>query len=270
MSLFEGKLFLSTDGAATFTERALTLPDGLPQRAGRGDNRGGQDRLYTTPGKEGDLWIAAFNGLYHSTDSGATFVRMDGVSEVHAFGFGKAAPGADYRGAVPGGRGQRPARRSALDRHGQKLGANQRRPAPVGPGAAGNGRSQAIWPGLRGFARTRHCLRGSGEIARKPVVIEFRSRYLELILRRLEMNVALRTTLVATLLAVGGALSTQAIAQDRKPPQVLDLSKLKFQIVDATFVSSLDAGEGKFQETSPEKYRGMVLTVKITKPAERN
>ena len=94
MSLFEGKLFLSTDGAATFTERAFTLPDGLPRRGGRGDNRGGQDHLYTTPGKEGDLWIAAFNGLYHSTDSGETFARMDGVSEVHAFGFGKAAPGA--------------------------------------------------------------------------------------------------------------------------------------------------------------------------------
>jgi photosystem II stability/assembly factor-like uncharacterized protein len=96
MSLFEGKLFLSTDGAATFAGRAFTLPDGLPKRAARGDDRGGQDRLYTTPGKEGDLWIAAFNGLYHSTDSGATFARMDGVSEVHAFGFGKAAPGADY------------------------------------------------------------------------------------------------------------------------------------------------------------------------------
>jgi photosystem II stability/assembly factor-like uncharacterized protein len=110
MSLFEGKLFLSTDGAATFTERALTLPDGLPKRAARGDNRGGQDHLYTTPGKEGDLWLAAFNGLYHSTDSGATFARMDGVSEIHAFGFGKAAPGADYAalylvGVVNGQRG---------------------------------------------------------------------------------------------------------------------------------------------------------------------
>jgi photosystem II stability/assembly factor-like uncharacterized protein len=110
MSLFEGKLFLSTDGAATFTERVLTLPDGLPKRAGRGDNRGGQDHLYTTPGKEGDLWIAAFNGLYHSKDSGGTFTRMDGVSEVHAFGFGKAAPGADYAalylvGVVNGQRG---------------------------------------------------------------------------------------------------------------------------------------------------------------------
>ena len=55
----------------------------------------GQDRLYATPGKEGDLWIAAFNGLYHSPDSGKTFARMDGVSEIHGFGFGKAAPRAD-------------------------------------------------------------------------------------------------------------------------------------------------------------------------------
>jgi photosystem II stability/assembly factor-like uncharacterized protein len=95
MSLFEGKLFLSADGAANFTEQAFELPDGLPQRGSRGDNRGGQDRLYATPGKEGDLWIAAFNGLYHSADSGRTFARMEGVSELHGFGFGKAAPGAE-------------------------------------------------------------------------------------------------------------------------------------------------------------------------------
>jgi photosystem II stability/assembly factor-like uncharacterized protein len=96
MSLFEGKLFLSADGAATFSEQVFTLPGGLPQRGGsRGDNRGGQDRLYTTPGKEGDLWIAAFNGLYHSPDSGKTFARMDGVGELLGFGFGKGAPGAD-------------------------------------------------------------------------------------------------------------------------------------------------------------------------------
>ena len=55
---------------------------------------GGQDRLYTTPGREGDLWLAAFNGLYHSTDTGKTFTRMDGITELHGFGFGKAAPGA--------------------------------------------------------------------------------------------------------------------------------------------------------------------------------
>jgi photosystem II stability/assembly factor-like uncharacterized protein len=97
LALFDGKLFMSDDGATTFKEQPIALPDGLPQRGGnRGDNRGGQDRIYATPGKEGDLWLAAFNGLYHSTDTGKTFVRLGGVTEIHAFGFGKAAPGADY------------------------------------------------------------------------------------------------------------------------------------------------------------------------------
>ncbi len=95
LALFDGKLFVSADGAATFTEQALTLPDGLPKRGNRGDGRGGQDRIYATPGREGDLWLAAFNGLYHSGNSGAAFSRLDGVQEIHAFGFGKAAPDAD-------------------------------------------------------------------------------------------------------------------------------------------------------------------------------
>jgi photosystem II stability/assembly factor-like uncharacterized protein len=98
IALFDGRLFESVDGAAHFIERPLVLSDGLPQRGGggadnrsdRGDDRGGQDRLYATPGREGDLWLAAFNGLYHSAAKG--FDRMPGVEEIHAFGFGKAAP----------------------------------------------------------------------------------------------------------------------------------------------------------------------------------
>jgi len=111
MALFDGKLFVSTDGAATFTEQPLTLPDGIPARGGnRGDERGGQDRIYAAPGKEGDLWLAAFHGLYHSTDSGATFSRLGHVEQVHAFGFGEAAPGEAYPalyliGVVDGVRG---------------------------------------------------------------------------------------------------------------------------------------------------------------------
>lgn len=97
MNLFDGKLYLSTNGGADFLEHTLSLPDGLPQRGGnRGDSRGGQDWIYATPGHEGDLWIAAFNGLYHSTDSGQTFTKTKGLDEIHGFGFGKAAPGMDY------------------------------------------------------------------------------------------------------------------------------------------------------------------------------
>jgi hypothetical protein len=102
MALFDGKLFISSDGGETFESRRLILPGGLPQAGGlggnnrgdRGDNRGGQDRIYATPGVEGDLWIAAFDGLYHSADTGQSFVKIDGVEQIHGFGFGKAAPGA--------------------------------------------------------------------------------------------------------------------------------------------------------------------------------
>ncbi|HVV50252.1 MAG TPA: exo-alpha-sialidase [Polyangia bacterium] len=99
MALFEGKLYESSDGAAHFAERPLELPGGLPKRGGngkdnrtdRGDDRGGQDRLYTAPGREGDLWLAAYDGLYHAP-AGKPFQRLPLVEQIHAFGFGKAAP----------------------------------------------------------------------------------------------------------------------------------------------------------------------------------
>lgn len=93
LDLFGGRLYTSADGGAHFTGRDFTLPGGLPKRGGdRMDARAGQDQLYVTPGRAGDLWIAAFDGLYHSADAGATFGRMAHVEELHAFGFGKAAP----------------------------------------------------------------------------------------------------------------------------------------------------------------------------------
>jgi hypothetical protein len=95
VSLYEGKLFLSTDGAANFVEQAFTLPGGLPTRSGtRIEGGSGWDRLYATPGREGDLWLTVLNGIYHSTDTGKTFTRIEGVTELRGFGFGKAAPGA--------------------------------------------------------------------------------------------------------------------------------------------------------------------------------
>jgi len=99
MALFDDQLFSSSDAGLTFIAQPLALPDGPVVRAaagsnnrtGRGDDRGGQDRLYATPGREGELWLAAFHGLYRSDGKG--FKRMPGVSEIHAFGFGRAAPG---------------------------------------------------------------------------------------------------------------------------------------------------------------------------------
>jgi hypothetical protein len=130
VSLKDQTLYSSMDGGATFTAGRLKL-EGAPvadagpgaANSGRGDNRGGQDRIYATPGRAGEVWLAAFDGLYHSilvfqqsTDANkkagvvAGFARMEGVEEIHAFGFGKAAPGKAYPalylvGTVKGQRG---------------------------------------------------------------------------------------------------------------------------------------------------------------------
>jgi len=94
IDLFGGKLYRSNDAGNSFTGTDLEIPGGIPaSRQGRGDSRGGQDRIYTTPGRSSDLWIAAFDGLYLSTDRGESFVNKPVVEEMHGFGFGKAAPG---------------------------------------------------------------------------------------------------------------------------------------------------------------------------------
>jgi len=100
MALFENRWYASVDGGRSFSARPLDLPDGPVARpavgshnaSGRGDERGGQDRLYAQPGHESRLWLAAFHGLYRRGGEGQGFVRLPGVSEIHAFGFGRAAP----------------------------------------------------------------------------------------------------------------------------------------------------------------------------------
>jgi hypothetical protein len=98
LSLRDAKLCRSTDDAATFTAVSTNLTPIAASRNARGDARGGQDRIYATPGSTGDLWFAAFDGLYHvqlapSLPDGALFTHLAGVDEIHAFGFGKPAPG---------------------------------------------------------------------------------------------------------------------------------------------------------------------------------
>lgn len=102
LSLADHTLYRSSDGGVTFAAQPFTLPDAPPVPATRGDNRGGQDRLYAAPGRTGDLWLPAFDGLYRTTqplsqsDPAVSFERLPGVEEIHAFGFGKAAPNQTY------------------------------------------------------------------------------------------------------------------------------------------------------------------------------
>ena len=49
------------------------------------------------PAGKGDLWLAfRSNGLYHSSDAGATFTKLAAVQESYSLGFGKAAAGRNY------------------------------------------------------------------------------------------------------------------------------------------------------------------------------
>ncbi|MGW1214087.1 cellulose binding domain-containing protein [Streptomyces sp. NPDC002499] len=86
-----GKFYVSSDGGATFTASAAT---GLPS--------GDTVRFKALPGTKGDIWLAGGAsdgpyGLWHSTDSGATFTKLSGVDQADTVGFGKAAPGASYQ-----------------------------------------------------------------------------------------------------------------------------------------------------------------------------
>ncbi|MFF0159583.1 WD40/YVTN/BNR-like repeat-containing protein [Streptomyces sp. NPDC005263] len=81
-----GTLFASTDSGLTFTARASGLPFG-----------DSQFQLAAAPGRSGDLWLSTKgNGLYRSTDGGATFTKLTSCWASYTLAFGKAADGADY------------------------------------------------------------------------------------------------------------------------------------------------------------------------------
>ncbi|GEM47231.1 WD40/YVTN/BNR-like repeat-containing protein [Deinococcus cellulosilyticus] len=102
----KGELYVSIDGGKTFTiPEAQNLPHGL------GTRKDESVYIQTVPGQEKDLWIAAGKrGLFHSTDGGASFKKLDLVDTANVIGFGKAAPGKDdmaiyITGAVDGKQG---------------------------------------------------------------------------------------------------------------------------------------------------------------------
>lgn len=87
-----GKFFISTDGGATF---AVTESTGLPASSAPNSPESAWP-LQATLGKQGDLWFVSPQGLFHSADSGKTFLRVQSDLRVDAIGFGKAPPGNDY------------------------------------------------------------------------------------------------------------------------------------------------------------------------------
>lgn len=72
----------------------------------------------------------------------------------------------------------------------------------------------------------------------------------------------------AALLIAVAAIGEQAPpAAAAGAPDVVDWSKVKLEIVDVTFVRKLDGVNGLFEEPEPAKYRGMLVTLRVTKPA---
>jgi hypothetical protein len=77
-------LYVSTDGGMTYTQQPTV--SGISA-----------SRLFASPAAEGDLWMTTYNGLYHSTNSGASFTNVLASSDQSFWlGFGAAATGQTY------------------------------------------------------------------------------------------------------------------------------------------------------------------------------
>jgi hypothetical protein len=77
-------LYVSTNGARQFTAGGnVQNPSGI---------------MRAVFGLEGNLWVPSWNGLFRSTDSGATFQQVGAgtISQANGVGFGKAAPGQSH------------------------------------------------------------------------------------------------------------------------------------------------------------------------------
>jgi photosystem II stability/assembly factor-like uncharacterized protein len=79
-----GAMIVSTNGGASFSQA------GSP-------GAGGSKIIRAAPWREGDVWVALYNGgLTRTTNSGETFAKISGVTYCGAVGFGKEAPAKTY------------------------------------------------------------------------------------------------------------------------------------------------------------------------------
>jgi hypothetical protein len=81
------------------------------------------------------------------------------------------------------------------------------------------------------------------------------------------MSIPITSLVKSALLTLAIALSAPAFPQNPNPSDVFDLSKVKLQIVDARFVTKLSGSKATFAASKPDEYRGLIVTLSITKPA---
>jgi xyloglucan-specific exo-beta-1,4-glucanase len=89
------RIFGSDDGGASFVALGSR---GLPRfvQASRSTRDRTPPLLLTTPGRSEDLWFNCADGLYHSTDGGRRFVRVQSHLAISALAFGKPKTERDY------------------------------------------------------------------------------------------------------------------------------------------------------------------------------
>jgi xyloglucan-specific exo-beta-1,4-glucanase len=97
-----GTFYVSIDAGVTFTATAAT---GLPSSATAVVFSSAESSVCSfkaMPGVEGDIWFVGGSttegvyGMWHSTNSGASFKQLTNVTEADCIGFGKAATGQSY------------------------------------------------------------------------------------------------------------------------------------------------------------------------------
>ena len=81
------------------------------------------------------------------------------------------------------------------------------------------------------------------------------------------MKVTVKSLVNSALLTLEAGLAMPAFTQNPTPSDVIDLNKVRLQIVDATFVTKLDSAKAKFEESKPLQYHGLIVTVRVTKTA---
>lgn len=97
LNIKTGYYYHSYDGGQSFDSTATGISaTGSYKKDSRGDQRGGQDRIYATPGIENEMWVPAYDGLYFKNAYVKSFEKIMGVETIHAFGFGKEHPDAKY------------------------------------------------------------------------------------------------------------------------------------------------------------------------------
>lgn len=78
-----GNFYVSTDGGSTFSVTVSNLPN---------ISSNSLLQVVTSPGLEGDVWVSLQgSGLYHSTDSGVSFTKINNVQNARLMSVGKAA-----------------------------------------------------------------------------------------------------------------------------------------------------------------------------------